>query len=88
MKKIIILIILIIPVFGAVIACPVCEQNQPKPLQGITHGAGPQGNADYAIIIVGIIIVGVTLLYSLKYLLKPRENEPGHIKNIVVDERF
>ena len=77
---------LIMPLVHFGLACPVCEQNQPEPLKGITHGAGPQGNVDYAIIIVGIIIVSVTLLYSLKFLLKPSENHPGHIKNIVVDE--
>ena len=34
----------------AAIACPVCEKQQPKILQGITHGSGPQSNWDYIII--------------------------------------
>ncbi len=70
------------------LACEVCEQNQPKPLQNITHGAGPQSDWDFVIIIVGIIIVSFTLFYSLKFLIKPGEKHPGHIKNIVVDERY
>ena len=70
------------------LACTVCGQNQPKALQGITHGTGPQGNQDYVIIIAGIIIVSFTLIYSLKFLIRPGEKNPGHIKNIVVDERY
>lgn len=71
----------------SVLACEVCKQNQPKPLQNITHGAGPQSNWDYIIITVGIIIVSFTLYYSLKFLIRPGEKHPGHIKNIVVNER-
>jgi hypothetical protein len=67
-------------------ACEVCKDNQPKPLRNITHGAGPQSDWDYVIIIVGIVIVSLTLYYSLKFLLKPGEKSPNHIKNIVVDE--
>ena len=69
-------------------ACEVCQQNQPKALQGITHGPGPQGNWDYAIILVGVIIVAFTLYYSLKFLIRPGETHPDHIKNIVVDGNY
>lgn len=67
-------------------ACEVCKQNQPKPLQNITHGAGPQSDWDYVIIIAGIIIVSFTLFYSLKFLIRPGEKNPNHIKNLVVNE--
>jgi len=67
-------------------ACEVCKKNQPEPLQNITHGVGPQSDWDYVIIIVGMIIVGFTLFYSLKFLIRPGEKNPNHIKNIVVDE--
>jgi hypothetical protein len=67
-------------------ACEVCKKNQPEPLQNITHGVGPQSDWDYVIIIVGMIIVGFTLFYSLKFLIRPGEKNPKHIKNIVVDE--
>jgi hypothetical protein len=70
----------------SVLACTVCGQNQPKPLRNITHGTGPQGNLDYVIIIGGIIIVSFTLFYSLKFLIRPGEKQPGHIKNIVINE--
>nr|WKN35972.1 hypothetical protein K4G66_26765 [Tunicatimonas sp. TK19036] len=87
MKKISLLSICILIVnVTSVWACEVCKNNQPEPLQNITHGAGPQSDWDYVIIIVGIIIVGFTLFYSLKFLIRPGERNPNHIKNIVVDE--
>lgn len=76
---------LIITVSSA-LACEVCKQNQPKMLENITHGAGPQSDWDYVIIIVGVIIVTFTLVYSLKFLIKPQEEDPHHIKNIVLND--
>lgn len=70
---------------NSVWACEVCKKNQPKVLEGITHGAGPQGNLDYIIIWTAVVIVTVTLLLSLKLLIRPNENNPNHIKNIVLD---
>jgi hypothetical protein len=67
-------------------ACEVCENNQPKPLKGITHGIGPTGTIDYIIIGIASVIVLVALFLSIKYLVKPREGNPDHIKNIVLDE--
>ncbi|WPP51956.1 hypothetical protein [Catalinimonas niigatensis] len=89
MRKLILFLFLILALpTQMILACEVCKQNQPKPLQNITHGAGPQSDWDFAIIIVGIVIVSFTLFYSLKFLIKPGEKHPGHIKNIVVDERY
>jgi hypothetical protein len=61
-------------------ACPMCEKQQPKVLRGITHGAGPESNLDYVIVWTMVAIVLVTLFFSLKYLIKPKENETSHIK--------
>jgi len=69
------------------IACEVCQANQPKILKNITHGAGPQGNWDYIIISVAVVIVSITLILSLKFLIKPGEKDPRHIKNIVVEQK-
>lgn len=66
------------------LACELCQQNQPKALRGITHGTGPDGNLDYIIIWVAVIIVAVTLFLSIKYLVRPKESTPDHIKNITV----
>lgn len=69
-------------------ACDVCKKNQPEILQDVTHGPGPSGTIDYIIIWSAVIIVGATLFYSIKYLISPKENNPGHIKNIVKNEGF
>ncbi|MBJ7879776.1 hypothetical protein [Gelidibacter salicanalis] len=70
------------------VACDVCKKNQPKGFENITHGAGPSGDFDYIIIWGAVIIVGFTLFYSLKYLIRPKEDNPDHIKNIVRNEGF
>ncbi|HNP95753.1 MAG TPA: hypothetical protein PKJ63_08990 [Cyclobacteriaceae bacterium] len=66
-------------------ACELCKKNQPKVLEDVTHGAGPQGNLDYLIVSVALVVVGITLVLSLKFLISPGEHHPGHVKNIVVD---
>ncbi|QAA81255.1 hypothetical protein EI546_05725 [Aequorivita sp. H23M31] len=43
---------------------------------------------DSIIIGVAVMIVIFTLVMSVKYLFKPGENNPEHIKNIVKDEGF
>jgi len=72
----------------SVLACDVCKKNQPTGFKNITHGAGPSGNFDYVIMGTALVIVLVTLYLSFKYLLKPKENNPDHIKNIVKNEGF
>lgn len=66
-------------------ACPVCDKQQPKILQGITHGAGPQSNWDYLIIAVTAIIVLITLYFSIKWLVKPGEKSDSHIKHLILN---
>ena len=66
-------------------ACPVCEKQQPEVLKGIAHGAGPGSQWDYVIVWVAVIIVAVTLFYSLKWLIRPGEKAQGHIKQIIVN---
>lgn len=68
-------------------ACGACKAKQPAGFENITHGSGPSGVADYFIIWSAIIIVGITLYLSVKYLVKPQENISGHIKNIVLNEK-
>ena len=66
-------------------ACPACEKQQPKLLQGITHGSGPNGNWDYVIIAIAFTIVLLTLFYSIKWLIKPGEQANSHIKQIILN---
>ncbi len=64
-------------------ACPVCEKKQPAITQGITHGTGPDSNWDWLIIGVITLITVLTLIFSLKYLIKPGEKNSDHIKNSI-----
>ncbi len=70
---------------AGLLACPVCEKQQPKLLQGITHGAGPESNWDYLIIGITAALVLVSLFFSVKWLCKPGEAEQNHIKHLVLN---
>lgn len=84
MKKISLFFLLILSQL-AVMACPVCEKQQPAALKGISHGTGPQDNWDYAIVWASVIIVILTLIFTIKYLVKPGEKSSSHIKNTVLN---
>ena len=71
---------------NALLACELCAANQPKGLENITHGPGPAGDFDYIISIVAIVIVLLSLFYSIKFLVKPKEDNPDHVKNIVLNQ--
>ncbi len=79
MKKIITVSFLILTYAGAY-ACEVCERKKPKVLQGITHGSNPESYWDYVIVLVISILAILTLIYSIKYLINPNENNENHIK--------
>jgi hypothetical protein len=67
-------------------ACPVCERAKAKTLFGnITHGTGPTSNWDYVAVGITVIAVILTLIYSIKYLLKPNEKNSDHIKNSILN---
>ena len=84
MKKLIILLFLL-SVKMSVFACEVCERNQPKAFRGIVHGAGPDSNWDYVSIGITAIIVVLTLIYSIKWLIKPNEKNTDHIKYSILN---
>lgn len=84
MKKLLILISLILPAL-ITYACPACEKQQPKILRGITHGAGPSGNWDYAIVSFVLLITLITLFYAIKWMIKPGENDINHIKRTILN---
>lgn len=67
-----------------IIACPICEKSQPKITAGLTHGAGPQSNWDWLIIAVITLITVLTFIYSLKFLIKPGEQNSDHIKKTIL----
>lgn len=89
MKRLSLLFTLLFVFLGEfAMACEVCQKNQPKVLQNITHGPGPSGTIDYIIIWTAVVIVVFTLYFSVKFLIRPKENSPDHIKNIVKNEGF
>lgn len=88
MKRIVIALVLAVGPIAS-FACEVCKKRQPKPLRGITHGAGPDSNWDYLIIALVAAIVVVSLVYSVKWLIRPGERDAAHIKNsILTPERL
>ncbi len=84
--KIIFTIIGLLFTNGALMACSVCEKQQPKITQGLTHGSGPQSNWDWVIIGVITAITILTLVFSLKYLIKPGERDSNHIKLSILND--
>lgn len=87
MKRIVLFIILMFSAgLERVLACDVCQKNQPAGFKNITHGAGPSGTMDYIIIWTSVVIVLATLYLSFKYLIKPQESNPDHIKNITITD--
>lgn len=85
MKKIIFPIIVLFLHASVAFACPVCDKQQPKILQGISHGTGPQSNWDYAIVWAAVVIVLLTLFYTVKWLARPGEKNDDHIKRTVLN---
>jgi phage shock protein PspC (stress-responsive transcriptional regulator) len=84
MKKAFLMIFILLLKIAA-IACPACEKKQPKILAGITHGAGPDSNWDYVIVWATVVIVLATLFYTIKWLIKPGEQSYNHIKRTVLN---
>ena len=84
-KLLFIMSLMVLGLSSPLLACEVCKTQQPKVVQNITHGAGPQGESDFIIIAIAIVIVLFTLIFSVKYLLKPGENSPGHVKRMVLE---
>ncbi len=84
MKKIILTIIISLGFIASILACPVCERNQPKLLKGIVHGNGPDGNWDYIIVGAVVTISLLTLYFAVKWLITPGEKDKEHIKRTIL----
>lgn len=82
--KCLVLFLVVLPL-QQVFACDVCEKQQPEITRGITHGVGPQSDWDWVIIGVISVITVLTLVYSVKFLIKPGEKNRNHIKRSVLN---
>jgi hypothetical protein len=68
------------------LACPACEQQQPRLLRGLAHGAGPGSAWDYLLLALALFIFLFTLLYSIKWLIRPGEATTNHIKYFILND--
>lgn len=53
------------------LACPVCEKQQPKGFTTITHGVGPGGPFDYAMLYGSIAVVALVFGCFFWFLARP-----------------
>jgi len=74
-----------IATYASAKACDACKAQQPKFLQGITHGPGPTGNWDYIIVGVMVLITLYSVYALIKCLAKPESPEHQDIKKIILN---
>jgi hypothetical protein len=67
------------------LACDACKKQQPKLLQGITHGSGPGSNWDYLIVGIMVIITIYSFYAMVKCMAKPGDKAHQHIKNTILN---
>jgi hypothetical protein len=66
-------------------ACDVCQKQQPRILKGITHGGGPQSDWDYVLVWCMVTIVAVSAVFSIRWMVRPGEKDRGHIKRSILN---
>ena len=85
MKKAILSILFLVAALS-LYACPVCERARAKTAFGsISHGPGPGSNWDYLAVWVSVAAVLLTLIFTIKFLVKPNETNSDHIKNSILN---
>ncbi|NHA02644.1 hypothetical protein G7092_02490 [Mucilaginibacter sp. HC2] len=67
------------------LACDACKAQQPKFLQGVTHGAVPTSNWDYVVVSVMVIITLYSLYALVRCLAKPADKAHEPIKNMILN---
>lgn len=80
-----ILIIAILFWINFIKACDACSLQQPKITRNLTHGTGPEGRFDWIIVSVFATITLFTLIFSLKFLINPKEKNEDHIKRQILN---
>ncbi len=86
MKKYLFVVIMLALGPVQALACALCTEQQPRFLRSVIHGPGPQGPWDYVIMAVSMAIVLVVLFLSIRYLARPGEKDPGHIKYMILGQ--
>lgn len=69
-------------------ACDACQKQQPRFLQGITHGAGPGSNWDYLIVSIMTAITLYALYATVKCMVRPSAADSRHntIKTMIFNQ--
>jgi hypothetical protein len=75
----------VLVVHSKAMACDACKAQQPKFLQGITHGAGPGSNWDYVVVSIMVIITVYSFYAMIKCLARPAEKAHENIKGIILN---
>ncbi len=71
MKKNLLLLLASLLLAAPVLACPLCAKQQPKGFANITHGVGPGGWFDYAMLYGSIAIVVLVFAVFFWLLVRP-----------------
>ncbi len=71
MKKNLLLLLLGLLLTGPALACPLCAKQQPKGFANITHGVGPGGWFDYAMLYGSIAVVALVFACFFWFLMRP-----------------
>lgn len=67
-------------------ACPVCERAKAKIAFGqLSHGALPTSKWEYVAVWIVVLMVLLTLVYSVKWLIHPKEKNQNHIKYSILN---
>ncbi len=61
-----------------------CRSAQSHPMAA----GGPDGPLDIILVALGAVIVLLVCVYTVKFLIRPRENDPGHIKRRILGNDF
>jgi hypothetical protein len=75
----------VLGIHSKAMACDACKAQQPRFLQGITHGAGPSSNWDYVVVSIMVIITLYSFYAMIKCLTKPAEKNHEGIKSIILN---
>jgi uncharacterized membrane protein len=71
MKKNLLWLLVGLLLTGPVLACPLCAKQQPKGFANITHGVGPGGWFDYAMLYGSIAVVVLVFAGFFWLLMRP-----------------
>lgn len=85
MKKYIFSALLLTCGYNIAMACDACKKKQAVVPGGLTHGRTPDSQWDYVIVLVMVVIVLLTLFYSVKWLIRPGEKSADHIKQFILN---